>query len=320
MPAEGNLSFFRQPLALTSRFTLPSRAILSPLEGIMNRDHFFRAAVNLNLIDSWMPPFIGITKGAPPKLPALRKRFHGFMEAGIPFTVQILGHDPESMAEACRTLFSLGVCSVNVNCACPSPTVISSGSGSALLKQPGLIREILKSMREAVPELCVSVKLRSGFRSADELPDIVSAAREGGAHWVIHHFRTAAEMYSEIPRPEALRRFRQARGLLPDIAYFTNGDIVSVSDAESCLSECSCDGIAVGRGILKNPFLLRTILTGAEPPVDLRTEFLKQLTEGISGRRCENYRLECVKMAYGEDSPEFRTALRSVQNHKAAPR
>ena len=320
MPAEGNLSFFRQPLALTSRFTLPSRAILSPLEGIMNRDHFFRAAVNLNLIDSWMPPFIGITKGAPPKLPALRKRFRVFLEAGIPFTVQILGHDPESMAEACRTLFSLGVCSVNVNCACPSPTVISSGSGSALLKQPALIGEILKTVREAVPELCVSVKLRSGFRSADELPDILAVVQEGGAHWVIHHFRTAAEMYSEIPRSEAILRFRQARALLPDTAYFANGDIVSVSDAEFCRRECSCDGIAVGRGILKNPFLLRAILSGQDPDEDLRKDFLLQLTDGISGRRCENYRLECVKMAYGEDSPEFCEALRSVQNHKAAPR
>lgn len=320
MPAEGNLSFFRQPLALTSRFILPSRAILSPLEGIMNRDHFFRAAVSLNLIDSWMPPFIGITKGAPPKLPALRKRFHIFLEAGIPFTVQILGHDPESMAEACRTLFSLGVCSVNVNCACPSPTVISSGSGSALLKQPALIRQILKTVREAVPELCVSVKLRSGFYSPDELPDILAAVREGGAHWLIHHYRTASEMYSEIPRSEAVRRFRQARGLLPDTAYFANGDIVSVSDAESCRRECDCDGIAVGRGILKNPFLLRAILSGQDPDEDLRKDFLKQLTDGISGRRCGNYRLECIKMAYGEDSPEFRTALRSVQNHKAAPR
>ena len=189
-----------------------------------------------------------------------------------------------------------------------------------MLKQPALIREILKSMREAVPELCVSVKLRSGFRSADELPDILAAVREGGAHWLIHHFRTTAEMYSEIPRPEALRRFRQARGLLPDIAYFANGDIVSVSDAESCRRECSCNGIAVGRGILKNPFLLRAILSGQDPDEDLRRDFLNRLTDGISGRRCENYRLECIKMAYGEDSPEFRTALRSVQNHKAAPR
>ena len=286
----------------------------------MNRDHFFRAAVNLNLIDSWMPPFIGITKGAPPKLPALRKRFHIFLEAGIPFTVQILGHDPESMAEACRTLRNLGVYSVNVNCACPSPTVVSSGSGSALLKQPALIRRILKTVREAVPDLCISVKLRSGFGSADELPEILAAVGEGGAQWVIHHFRTASEMYSEISRPEAVRRFRQARRLLQDIAYFANGDIVSVADAESCRRECDCDGIAVGRGILKNPFLLRAILSGQVPDEDLRKDFLSRLTDGISGRRSENCRLECVKMAYGEDSPEFRTALRSVQDHKTAPR
>jgi len=314
------MNFFQQPLALTSRFTLPSRAILSPLEGIMNRDNFFRAAAALHLIDSWMPPFIGITQGASPKKAALRKRFRLFLESGLPFTVQILGHEPGSMAAACRTLFELGVFSVNVNFACPSPTVTASGSGAALLRSPGRMKTILQTIRAAAPELCLSVKLRSGSDSPEELPELLAAVREGGVHWVIHHFRTAAENYVEIPQNEAIKRLQTVRSLLPQTVFFANGDIHSTEDAEFYRRECLCDGIAVGRGILRDPYLLRTILSGEKPSVDLRTEFLKQLTAGISNRRRDHFMLECVKMAYGEDSPEFQARLRSVQDHKRAPR
>ena len=314
------MNFFQQPLALSSRFTLPSRAILSPLEGIMNRENFFRAAVSLHLMDSWMPPFIGIPKDAPPKKAALRKRFRLFLESGIPFTVQLLGHDPDSMGEACRTLFDLGIFSVNVNSACPSPTVVSGGSGAALLRQPERLKQILHAIRTAVPELCLSVKLRSGFLSAEELPEILEAVREGGAHWVIHHFRTAAEMYAEITRQEAVRRLQTVREHLKGTAFFANGDVATAADAEFYRRECSCDGIAVGRGILRNPFLLRTILTGQEPGNDLREEFLNLLTAGIANRRKEHFRLECIKMAYGEDSEPFQAALHSIQNRNTAPR
>ncbi|MBQ9338042.1 MAG: tRNA-dihydrouridine synthase family protein [Lentisphaeria bacterium] len=313
------MNFFQQPLVLTSRFTLPSRAVLSPLEGIMNRENFFRAAVGLKLIDSWMPPFIGIPKDAPPKAGALRKRFRLFIDSGIPFTVQLLGHDPEAMAQACRTLSGLGIHSVNLNCACPSPTVTGSGSGAALLRQPGLLKRILLAVRAAAPELCLSVKLRSGFGSPDELPGILAAVREGGARWVILHFRTAAEMYDPVPPVEAARRLRTARMLLPGTVFFANGDITSPADADRARRECSCDGIAVGRGILRDPFLLRAIVTGTGTTDDLRAEFLRRLTDGIANRRSRHFRLECVKMAYGEDSPEFQAALRSVQDHETPP-
>ena len=162
------------------------------------------------------------------------------------------------------------------------------------------MRQILQTIRAAVPDLCLSVKLRSGFDSAEELPEILSAVREGGAHWVIHHFRTAAEIYASIPRNEALKRLQTVRSLLPKIFFFANGDIHSAEDAEFYRRECLCDGVAVGRGILRDPYLLRTIVTGENPSLDLRTEFLKQLTAGITNRRRDHFRLECVKMAYGE--------------------
>ena len=57
---------FSEPISISESFSLPSRAILSPMEGIMNRNFFFDAARSLGLIDSWMPPFLGVPRGAVP--------------------------------------------------------------------------------------------------------------------------------------------------------------------------------------------------------------------------------------------------------------
>lgn len=316
MIMQNNSDFFNRPLVLTPGFTLPSRAILSPMEGIMNRENFFNAARTLRLIDSWMPPFIGIPAGAVPRDVTLKKRFSFFLDSGIPFTVQLLGHDPDSLAETAGALYRIGVRSVNLNCACPSKTVLASTSGGMLLKQPEIIIETLQKIRRNVPDICVSLKLRSGFRDPDELKELLAAVREGGIHWVIHHYRTVSEEYRDLPRQEAVRRLQIVGEELKTIPFFANGDIVSPGDAELYRAETLCSGIAVGRGILNDPFLLRRLRTGETVDPGLKQEFLHLLTSGIPGKRGEHFYLECVKMAYGADSPEFCAALTEQKNRR----
>lgn len=306
--------FFAEPIALSDSFTLPSRAILSPMEGIMNREAFFMAALSMNLIDSWMPPFIAVPKGAAPSKGALRKRFACFLESGIPLSIQLLGNDPDTLAETGATLFRIGVRSVNLNCACPSRTVLSSGSGGALLKEHARIREILAAVKSKTPELCVSVKTRSGFRSPEEIPSLMEAVREGGADWVLHHFRTVSENYDTIPFREGTARLRTVVQAAAPLPVFANGDILTVEDAELVRKETSCAGIAVGRGIMRDPFLLKR-LRGGECSPDMRAAFLKALSEGVApGKKKSHFHLECVKMAFGEDSAEFREALQKEQD------
>lgn len=303
--------FFAQPIALSDSFTLPSRAILSPLEGIMNREAFFRAAASMELIDSWMPPFIAVPKGAAPSTGALRRRFGLFLESNIPLSIQLLGNDPDTLAETGAALFRIGVRSVNLNCACPSRTVLSGGSGGALLKNPGRIRDILSAIKEKTPDLCLSVKTRSGFRSPEEIPSLMEAVREGGTDWVLHHFRTVPEAYETVPFEEAIRRLRTAVNGAAPLPVFANGDIRTAEDAEIMVRETSCAGIAIGRGIMRDPFLLRK-LRGAACPPDMRPAFLKALSGGeIAGKKKRRFHLECVKMAFGENSPEFREALQN---------
>jgi len=281
------------------------------MEGIMNREAFFKAARSMGLIDSWMPPFIAVPKGAAPSKGALRKRFGFFLESGIPLTVQLLGNDPDTLADTGATLFRIGVKSVNLNCACPSRTVLSSGSGGALLKDHSRIRDILAAIKAKTPELCLSVKTRSGFRSPEEIPSLIEAVREGGADWILHHFRTVSENYEDVPFGEAVARLHTVVQAAAPLHVFANGDILTVEDAEFVRKGTGCAGIAVGRGIMRDPFLLRRLRGGTCPP-DMRHAFLEALSVGdIAVKKKRRFHLECVKMAFGEDSREFREALQN---------
>ena len=198
-------SFFAQPLKLTETFSLPSRAVISPMEGVMSRSTFFDAAVSMGLIDSWMPPFLGISPASAPSRGALRRKFSHFMESGLPLTVQLLGHDADALAETAYWLYhGLGIRSVNLNFACPSRTVLRSCSGGALLRVPREAGGIAAAVRKRVPEICLSVKLRAGFDFPDE--GLVKTVCDAGVDWIIFHFRTVKENYSVVEHSEAIRR------------------------------------------------------------------------------------------------------------------
>ena len=96
-----------------------------------------------------------------------------------------------------------------------------------------------------------------------------------------------------------------------DVPVFGNGDVADRAGAEELVRETGCAGVAVGRGVLSDPWLARRILSGdrSAPTMEERTAFLRLLAEGTdSTRRGRNWFLECVKMTFGPDSQEFREA------------
>lgn len=303
---------FSEPISISESFSLPSRVILSPMEGIMNRNFFFDAARSLGLIDSWMPPFLGVPRGAAPSFKALKRHLGHYFDSGIPLTVQLLGNDADSLAETALRLWEYGVRSVNLNFACPSKTVLGSGSGGALLREPDCAAEIVGAIRKRVPPLCLSVKLRSGFSSPGETEGLVRRICDSGISWLLFHFRTVSENYAAVNGKEALQRIRSAVHAAGAVPVFGNGDIQTAADARRMRDESGCAGVAVGRGFLKNPFLLREI-RGAEPDSRMRKSFLDELlrrAKDASGRVKYDFYIECIKMAYGTDSGEFLRAIR----------
>lgn len=238
------------------RTLLPCRVIPSPMEGVMT-DLFCRAMSDLKLTDCWITPFIRISNSVP-GIKSLREKISRFIESPIPVTVQIMGNNPSYMAGTAKELSSLPVNGININFACPSNTVIKNNSGGSLLKNIPLMKDIINAVKDGAGDLPVSVKLRAGFSDASEMPEILDAVRSSYPAYVIFHFRTVDEEYDDIPA--GFERTAKAVEMLGPIPLIASGDVFSVNDAASVVSQAGCVGVAAGRGLLRNPFLIREIM------------------------------------------------------------
>lgn len=240
---------FAEPLLLKSGFLLPSRVMLSPMEGVTTAS-FIRAASRLGLSDLWMTPFLSVTAGSVPSRSALRKKLDVYFETGLPLIVQLIGHDADSLAETACRLAGISVRAVNLNLACPSPTVIRHGSGGALLRDPDKVFRIVSRVRSVLPpQISLSVKLRSGFESPN-VKEIIQAVSD--AEFIVFHFRTVKEMYS--PVEHGLARIAEAVENT-ELPVFGNGDIDSCESAEKMVQQTHCKGVAVARAFLRDPSL-----------------------------------------------------------------
>ena len=251
-----SLKYLSPLLGGRGRVLLPCRVIPSPMEGVMT-DLFCRAMGDLALADCWITPFIRISN-AVPGIKSLREKISRFTESRIPVTVQIMGNNPICMAGAVKELRALDIKGININFACPSNTVIKNNSGGALLKNIPLMTEIINAVKDGAGDLPVSVKIRSGFSSSGEMPEILDALLKTSPSYVIFHFRTVAEEYEDIPG--GIGRTAKAVKALGEIPLIASGDIFSVADAVNVISGTGCAGVAAGRGLLRNPFLIREIM------------------------------------------------------------
>ncbi len=214
---------------------------------------FVRAANLLKLTDLWMTPFISVT-GSVPSPAVLRKRLEPYREPGIPLIVQIIGREPEPLAKCAASLEQLGIRAVNLNLACPSPTVTSHGAGGALLRDPERVRAIVRTVRKALRNgTSLSVKLRAGHDTPN-IAELLDAAAD--AEFILFHYRTVTENYR--PVAGGLKRIAEAVGA-SRVPLFGNGDIASPEDARRMMEKTGCAGVALARSFLKNPGLLNQI-------------------------------------------------------------
>lgn len=184
---------------------------------------------------------------------------NGIDDLNIPIGVQIFGSDPKTMARAASTIANLyNVAIIDINMGCPVPKVaVKSQAGSALLKSPEKVREIVSEVVRAV-DIPVTVKIRSGWDS-DSVNAVLIAkiCEEAGASAITVHGRTRSQGYSGDVNLDIIKEVKEN----VSIPVIGNGDITSIDAATKMLSYTGCDAIMIGRGALGNPWLLREIIT-----------------------------------------------------------
>ncbi len=182
------------------------------------------------------------------------------------YAIQLFGAKPDVLARAAALAAERKPLLIDLNCGCPVPKIIRSGSGSALLKSPQLIRDIVAAMKEA-SGLPITVKIRLGWDSDSiNYLDTAFAAVEGGAQAVCLHGRTRAQGYGGKADWSAIAALAQA--LEPHrIPVFGSGDVFGAQAALSMLERTGCSGVMVARGAMGNPFIFAELAarSGGKP-------------------------------------------------------
>ena len=174
-------------------------------------------------------------------------------ESEHPVSLQLFGSEPELMAEVAKSIEERPFEILDINMGCPVPKVVNNGEGSALLKNPELIRKIVKEVSGAISKP-VTVKVRIGFEGYPvDVVEIAKMVEDAGAAAIAVHGRTRQQYYSGVADWDAIRRVKEA----VSIPVIGNGDVDSPKKAEALMKETGCDAVMIGRAVRGNPWIFR---------------------------------------------------------------
>lgn len=194
-----------------------------------------------------------------------------------PAALQLFGADPVILSETAKRLEERNFDILDINMGCPVPKVVNNGEGSALMKNPKLIGEIVKMVSGAIKKP-VTVKIRKGFA-----PDTVNAvevakiAEDSGAAAVAVHGRTREQYYSGKADWEIIGAVKQAI----TIPVIGSGDIYTPEDAKQMIAQTGCDGIMMARGTRGNPWIFEQLKAYLNSGVLIQKPSLTQVKEMI---------------------------------------
>ncbi len=198
-----------------------------------------------------------------------------------PMGYQIFGHEPEVMAFTARQLEELPGALIDINMGCPVPKIVKNGEGSALLKNPELVYDVVSATVKNTTKP-VTVKIRIGWDeksiNAVEIAHAISAA---GASMVTVHGRTREQFYSGQADWSQIAAVKKA----VDIPVCGNGDVVDAKSALAMMEQTGCDFVMIGRGALGNPWVFREVIAawkGEElPPPPTKEEKVQMMVRHL---------------------------------------
>lgn len=184
----------------------------------------------------------------------------------MPVSLQLFGSDPQIISEMARRIEDRPFALLDINMGCPVPKVVRNGEGSALMKNPRLVYEVVSAVVKAIHKP-VTVKIRKGFDDGHvNAVEIAKIIEEAGASAVAVHGRTREQYYSGKADWDIIRKVKEA----VTIPVIGNGDVTSGEKAVAIQKETGCDGVMIARGAQGNPWIFSELIsyekTGSMPP------------------------------------------------------
>ena len=236
-----------------------NRLILAPMQGLC--DNVMRDLLTrIGGFDECVSEFVRITHTVHSRstwlrhIPEIATNNQTF--TGIPCTTQILGSDANMMAQNALEAVRFGANKIDVNFGCPAPTVNKHQGGAVLLKEPERVHQIVKTLRDRLPEhIPLTAKMRLGFENKELAFDNAQAIAQGGACLLTVHARTKVEGYEPPAHWIWVRKIAE-HITIPVVA---NGDVFTLNDYIGIRAESGCDDVMLGRGAVMRPDLARQI-------------------------------------------------------------
>lgn len=247
------MNFLKKPFQL-GHLTLPNNILYAPLAGCS--DFPFRslsARFRPGIMFCEMVKMDALVRGDPGTFHLL-----DYDVSMHPIGGQIVGSKPQIAGQAAKIIEDLGFDAVDFNCGCPVDKVTKDGSGSAMLKTPELIGEILCNMVAAV-KIPVTVKIRAGWdESTINAPLITEIAEKAGAVAITIHGRTRKQGYNG---PANWDWIRDCKSVAKNILVIGNGDVLCGPSAEKIFTDTGCDAVLVSRGTMGRPWVVEDIIS-----------------------------------------------------------
>ena len=269
--------------------------ILAPMEGITDAP-FREFITRTGYYDYCVSEFIRVSANVL-SVKMFRKHIpellhHSKTASQIPVQIQLLGGDPDRLAESAINAIEAGALGIDLNFGCPAPTVNRHDGGATLLQYPERLENIIRTVRDRVPShIPVSAKLRLGFADPKAIYENAKRVEQGGANWLTIHGRTKTQGY--VP-PAYLKPIGEARASV-SIPVVANGEIWSMDDFKKCREETGAIHFMIGRAALAQPTLAKKIreelgLT-IKVPADLAFHFSESLDPAVWAKIFAEYLL-----------------------------
>ncbi len=181
---------------------------------------------------------------------------HSKTPSGTPARVQLLGSDPNCLAENADQLAKLAPAGIDLNFGCPAPTVNRHRGGAVLLDETELLHEIASSVNRAIAgRVPFTAKMRLGVHDTDRAIEAAQALADGGAEMLVVHARTKADGYRPPAHWPWIARIAES----VKVPVVANGEIWTADDYRQCRAESGMSDVMLGRGAVADPFLVERI-------------------------------------------------------------